>query len=112
MKNKKINWLIALIVFVLAINICLIGTVIIKALPKSYNKDWILGKTADEIMERYGEFDLGKPNEDGLYSKGAYLTKEKHVGYLGTEPAEYCMIYFNSKGCAYKVVEKYVIPGG
>ena len=108
MKNKKINWFIALIVFVLAINICLIGTVIIKALPKSYNKDWILGKTADEIMERYGDFDRTTTLEHGIY-KGAYLTKAEGRLPLGdVDPAEYYVIYFNSDGYACAVEKNYV----
>ena len=82
------------------------------SLLKLYDKEWIIGKSADEIIERYGEFDIGMPEEDGSYSKGAYMTKEKRVGFLGTDPAEYCMIYFNDEGYAYMIVDKYVIPGG
>ena len=104
MKNK---------IIVLSVVTIAVATLMIScSLFKTYDNKWIIGKSVDEIIERYGEFDLGKPNEDGLYSKGAYLTKEKYVGYLGAEPAEYYMIYFNSEGYAYNVVEKYVIPGG
>ena len=44
----------------------------------------------------------GYPNEDGLYCNCAcgYLIKPKKVGYLGTTPPEYFMIFFDETGVA------------
>ncbi|MBQ8189903.1 MAG: hypothetical protein IJZ44_09010 [Lachnospiraceae bacterium] len=69
-----------------------------------YNDHWILGKTAPEVIERYGPFDL---LESPLTAKGeylnikvSYLIEPERVGYLGTYPAEYYSIHFDWRGIA------------
>lgn len=65
---------------------------------------WIIGKDANQIKQRYGEFD----KEFGGSSKG-YCVKPEIVGYFGTTWPEYYMIYFDENGDAYKVE---IVEGG
>lgn len=69
-----------------------------------YSEDDIIGFTSSEIVEKYGDFDRkrGTPDEDGLYRDCdcGYLISEKKVGFLGTTPPEYFMIYFDENGVA------------
>lgn len=71
---------------------------------KKYSEDEIIGLTSIEIVEKYGDFDRtqGFPDEDGLYRDCAcgYIISEKRVGFLGTTPPEYFMIYFDEDGVA------------
>lgn len=72
---------------------------------KQYAEDEIVGLTSIEIVEKYGDFDRmqGSPGEDGLYRDCAcgYLVSEKQVGFFGTTPPEYFMIYFDEDGFAH-----------
>lgn len=81
-----------------------------------FDEDWIIGKNSSEIEEKYGKFDFLAVDKrsDGKIYRGAagYLTKEKHVGYLGTDPEEFYAIYFDSDGIAYKTEKNYMRPGG
>lgn len=73
---------------------------------KPYDSEDFIGLTSAEIVEKYGEFDNAHmpPSKDGLYHKCkcGYIVKEAAVGFLGTEPPEYFMIYFDENGIAYK----------
>ena len=72
---------------------------------KTYSEDEIVGLTSIEIVEKYGVFDRtqGFPDEDGFYRDCAcgYLISEKQVGFFGTIPPEYFMIYFDEDGVAH-----------
>ena len=72
---------------------------------EQYTEDEIIGLTSFEIVEKYGDFDRkqGFPDEDGLYRDCAcgYLISEKEVGFFGTTPPEYFMIYFDEDGVAH-----------
>lgn len=107
MKNESkdlfISLLSLLVSLLLLISIVLLSIII----PKQYNKNWILGKTADEIVDRYGEFDRTFTKEYEI-REGAYLTKAERIGYLGIVPAEYYVIYFNTDGYACAVEKNYV----
>ena len=105
---RRTIWLTALIVILI---------ISLSSCSQKYDDKWILGKTSSEIEEKYGTFDYiySDPDQiDGNYYNGgcAYLTKEEKVGYLGTDPAEYYMIYFDSEGKAYEIVKKWYVPGG
>ena len=109
---------ILLVVLVLLLVICLFfGTEISRWFAAlKFDEDWIIGKKSSEIEEKYGKFDIGMSNqtENGIIvdGKAGYLTKEKHVGYLGTDPEEFYAIYFDSDGIAYKTEKNYIRPGG
>ena len=82
-----------------------------------YNEEWVIGKTPDEIMEEYGEpygiyyyTDSTTPSDTILRIQ--YMTKEKRIGFLGTDPAEYFAIWFNRDGKAYRAEKNWVPPGG
>lgn len=86
--------------------ILLIGIVLMlsSSCAPSYDEDWIIGKTDDEIIERYGQFDMRYNNycEDGTYNGwiGCYILKEKRVGYLQTYPEEGLKIKFDQNNVA------------
>jgi hypothetical protein len=69
-----------------------------------FDESDVIGLTSAEIIEKYGDFDRteGTPDADGLYRncRCDYLIREKKVGFLGTTPPEYFMIYFNDVGIA------------
>lgn len=74
-----------------------------------YDEEWIIGKTQDQIVERYGEFDsystFTSPNGKFLYDQGSYILKQKKVGFLRTKPPTYFKIKFNQAGKAYECSE-------
>ena len=80
-----------------------------------YDKDWIIGKDANEIQSRYGKFD-GHPQDipdDGLYKNCtcSYSLPVGHQLFGDPLPEEFLYIYFDDAGIAYKVY-KYVEPAG
>ena len=89
MKESKIKTLLTIAVPLLI----LIAVVVIITRPK-YSESWIIGRTEAEITERYGAFDRVQYNIYGQLSSGYYVTKESHVGFLGTYPEEYLGIDF------------------
>ncbi len=87
--------------------LCILLALGLHSCSHRYDEDWILRKTEAEITERYGDFD-SRYGESGR----GYLTREARVGYLGTDPAEYFMIYFDDEGKAYEVKYPWYVPGG
>lgn len=103
--NKKTIWVIAIIIIV-AFTITFIGVYWYNhPTHYLYEDRWIIGKSAVQIRERYGEFD----KEFGSSSKG-YCVKPSRTDWWGdaTWP-EYYMIYFDENGKAYEVD---VVVGG
>ena len=94
------------ILLCIAVAIALLGAFIfaIYKMDNPYDPDDFMGLTYQEIIEHYGEFDVcrGWDAKNGLYRACGYMVKPKRVGYLGTEPPEYFMIYFNEEGVAYE----------
>lgn len=74
-----------------------------------YEDDWIIGKDADQIEQRYGSYDINWETIYGSLIKG-YCVKPSTTDWWGdaTWP-EYYMIYFDKNGKAYKVD---VVVGG
>ena len=72
---------------------------------EQYDEDEIIGLTSYEIVEKYGDFDRKQdvPGRDGLYRDCGcgYLISEERVGFFGTTPPKYFMIYFNEDGIAH-----------
>lgn len=78
-----------------------------------YDDEWIIGKTVEEINEKYGKFDIKQTElAEGISFSGGYITKEKTYNAIDPEPEQYYKIYFNEDGIAISVKEKWVIPGG
>jgi hypothetical protein len=81
-----------------------------------YNPNWIIGRTYEEIVNRYGEFDLilGDMNHEffgfyGFYKNESLLDSiERFI--FGTDSRYYC-IDFDSEGIAYSA-NKSGYPGG
>lgn len=78
---------------------------VLSGCEKKYSEGEIIGLTSSEVVEKYGDFDRkqGTPDEEGLYRDCAcgYLISEKRVGFFGTTPPEYFMIYFDGDGVAH-----------
>ena len=80
-----------------------------------YDEDWIIGKTYDEVRERYGEFDWIQPLESTEASvRAGYLIREKNTrSILFYVPAdEFYLITFDQNMRAYYIQESYYRPGG
>lgn len=74
-----------------------------------YNEKWIIGKTREEIQEKYGEFDC---QADYMPNRAHYIVQESIADkYLDGPPMNRYYIVFNDKGLAEKVY-KGTLPGG
>ena len=80
------------------------------ATRENYSEDWIIGKSRNEIEDRYGKFDL---NFERIV---AYELPEDHLDsvwtyYMGGDPVKYYYIRFDENGLAKEVyIGSY--PGG
>lgn len=81
-----------------------------------YDEDWIIGKTYEQVVDRYGEFHsyYTITDYDGsfAYFLGTYVVKSERVGYLGTTPETFFRVRFDEKGVAYKCYEELGGKGG
>ena len=85
-----------------------------------YDEKWIIGKTPNEIIERYGYFveTSGKRDDQGnlLYSEDGILLCKSGAYYLvEREPKDdsaLLHIYFDENYKAYKVEVKFGVKGG
>ena len=108
------------ITFRISVLLILLSFIIVtccSCVDEKYDKKWIIGKTSSEIEERYGKFDIllnDEKDENGNYiNEGCgYLTKKARTGFLGTDPDEFLIIYFDENGVAYKIKENFPRPGG
>lgn len=69
-----------------------------------YNEDDYIGKTSQEIIEQFGEFDCvtAPPDENGLYRncKCGYTIEESEQGFLGSSEEVLLFISFDENGVA------------
>ena len=71
-----------------------------------YDEEWIIGKTADEIQERYGAFDAYSEYDDEIKcSVGIYRTRK--VVRLDFTYYECYKIFFDENGIAHSVTEHF-----
>lgn len=81
-----------------------------------YDADWMIGKTSQEIIDRYGLFNMCSdlPDEDGLFRNRVcgYITRERTHGFMDAHREEFLFIYFNSDGIAYDYEWDKLLPGG
>ena len=106
MKRKLCGLLCVIFLFALILSGC-----------SKYRQANFIGKTADQIQEQYGAFDLNGTAfvaTDSTYQGFGcgYLLKESRVGFLGTHPAEYFFIEFDENGVATACYEGYHCNGG
>lgn len=73
---------------------------------RPYDPEDFIGLTSVEIIEKYGGFnpDYVYSGENAIFRNTtcAYTVRESYVGFFGTEPPVYFMIYFDENGIAYK----------
>ena len=104
MKFKTVVIIIVLI-FILSL---VIAGILVNRNP--YNEKWIIGKTYEQVVEKYGEFDgyIAYKNSNGepFCTTGSYILKPRKTGFLGTTPATYFRIDFDLDGIAYKCYEQ------
>ena len=69
-----------------------------------YEDDWIIGKNASQIEQRYGAYDINSKTFYGTLIKG-YCVKSQSTDYWWGDVSwpEYYMIHFDENGKAYKV---------
>ena len=75
----------------------------------SYDEEWMIGKTRNEIEERYGEFD--SYSVDGYYYKGKYIITEDKPGSIktGVGWGTHLEIVFDNNG---KAISAEVVSNG
>ena len=95
--------------------LCLMLTLI--GCSEKYNEENIIGKTSDEIISAYGEFDnvigINVPDENGMYRncKCGYTVESSKQGVLGSSDEILLYIHFDENGIATDC-EKGPRPGG
>ena len=98
------------LIFVAIVSACVIVCFVFRE-SRNYDEAWIIGKTKDQIVEKYGDFEsyYTKTDSSGnvLYSEGFYTVKSEQRGFLGTDPPIIFRITFNKDGAAYKCYEGY-----
>ena len=105
--NKHLKILICILLILVLLGAL---TFVIYKYINRYNPDNYIGLTAEQITNRYGEFDrCSFWNLNGGYRTGVYIVKPKRVGFLGTYDEEYFVIRFDEKGFAYEC--EYVLGG-
>ena len=69
-----------------------------------YDVDWMMGKTSQEIIDRYGYFNMcsNYPDEDGLFKNVVcgYTIRERTPGFMDAIPERLLYIHFDSTGIA------------
>ncbi len=114
-KGKKIETgtkiIIILFVILCAMLIAMITWIACDVYKTRLNEKWMIGKTADEITQRYGDFYGGKGptlddhsecTQDKPYHRALYIAKEERVGFFGTDYAEYIRLSFDCEGVCFK----------
>ncbi len=87
------------VLLVLALVLPLIFTGCAKEDP--YDAANYVGLTAEQIQERYGEFDrCGFWNSTEVCRWGVYVVQPRYVGFLMTHHEEYVRIQFDENGVA------------
>ena len=108
-KYHKLCFFLVILVIVIALGIMLLST-IVEYRHRLDNPDCFVGKTYQQIIKRYGEFDRNQLDDStGNYIWGSYIVKPRVVGGLGTYEEEYITIWFDENGVCIK--HKYVIGG-
>ena len=88
-----------------------------------YNEKMIIGKTVEEITEKYGDYDFCNKRSPYLDTDGNLIEDSlNRIGYqtgyiypdFGTDLKfeKYVLIYFDKDGKAYKIERDYTFPGG
>lgn len=108
---KSYKWLTVLLIAIL-VGIFVFLYVICNWNYLRFNEKWMIGKTAEEIVEKYGEFDIARSDPPYVNTICGYVIHEKKVGYLGTKPEVCLLIKFDENGLACKCYEELAGIGG
>lgn len=105
--------LVLIIAIILAIIVIMSSAVYILETPSlKYRETWIIGKSYDEIVAKYGEGDIihyeNNDSSQGVVSV-MYLVKEERVLFFGTSPKEFYKIIFED-GKAVEINKKHTYP--
>ena len=108
--NKTLKISLCILLILVLIGLLVFG---IYKYTHRWDPENFIGLTAEQIMDRYGEF-YGCLFWDttGNYRRGVYLIRPKHVGFFGTDYGEYLVIEFDENGIAYKCLREPVNEGG
>jgi len=97
-----------LCVVVLIAILSALGFVIYKVLNR-YDPDNYIGLTAEQIIDRYGEFDKKFLDSTGNYRSGIYVAVPEYAGFFGKHYEEIFVIRFDENGiaCECKYIETF-----
>ena len=107
-KNKKVLFVLGVVVFLLIVSLSVFAYYRSRVHWK-YDDKWIIGKTKEEVVERYGEF--GWSYNENTYGYLVYEDGKSFMGLPGSGNEQYYLIVFDDDDIA---TEVYVLwrPGG
>ena len=103
-------------VIYISLIIIIVLSVVFIVKHEKYNEKWILGKTTEQVVERYGDFIRYVPTRstDGQiqYYIASYTLKPRKVGFLGTYNGVLFSIKFDKDGIAFECYKELDGEGG
>ena len=99
------------LLFVAIVSTCAVMYFVPRENRNEYDEAWIIGKTKDQIVEKYGDFEsyftVEDPDGSFCYNEGVYIVKPAEKRIWTTYPPIIFEILFNSDGIAYACYEGY-----
>ena len=92
-------------VFCVVVVIAMLGSLgfVIYKEANRYNPDNYIGLTAEQIIDRYGEFDrCSFWDSTGNYRHGTYVVVQEYAGFFEIHYEEIFIIRFDENGVAYE----------
>ncbi len=81
-----------------------------------FNDEFVIGSTADEIQDRYGDFDIyyefDGPSTTGVSAVGIYQVSYKNNSWIFYRTDEFYNIHFDENGIAIDIYFQEGWPGG
>ena len=105
------------VIIAIVVNVVMIAVFIVTIIltrPIKPNKDWIIGKTFEEVRARYGEFDepilfvdenrnfVSGVEGTYVHAHAGYIIEPEKKFFLGWVPGKMLYICFDENGIAYK----------
>lgn len=105
-----------IVIFTIVISISALLLALLIQNNKNYDEEWIIGKTCEQVAEKYGAFEWYISEKDAnqqiLYYVGMYEIKPEQIGFLGTKQATYFCIKFGMDHIAFECYEETGGRGG
>ena len=113
--KRKYFLITAVVILIAVIAICIWQFRITHPTHPKFNDKFILGSTAEEIIDRYGDFYVYSSQESitgEITATGIYKAQEKISSWIFYRSDAYYYIHFDKDGKAFKVYLEEGWPGG